>query len=54
MKKQHGGKREGSGRKKKEPTTTKRIPVKYIEQFEQVIAGNAYVKMKNFSTSKDN
>jgi len=41
-----GGKREGSGRKKKDPTTTKRIPVKHIHDFEQVIMGNAYVKYK--------
>jgi hypothetical protein len=46
----HGGKRENSGRKKKEPTITKRIPVRLKEQFEQVIMGNAYVKMKKQSS----
>lgn len=36
----------GSGRKKGKPSKVIRVPNELIEQFEQVIAGNAYVKMK--------
>ena len=36
----------GSGRKKGVGSTVKRIPNDLLKDFEQVIAGNAYVKMK--------
>ena len=42
----HGGKREGSGRKKKPPTKTIRVPISKLKEIEQVISGNVPVKMK--------
>lgn len=36
----------GSGRKKGKGSTVKRIPNEVLEAVEQIIAGNAYVKMK--------
>lgn len=38
-KKTHGGKRKGSGRPKKEPTTTMRIPVSKVEEVKKLIQG---------------
>ncbi len=35
----HGGKREGSGRKKKEPTIVMRIPESLVEQVKALIEG---------------
>lgn len=35
--KTHGGKRPGSGRKKKEPTTTIRVPVSKIAEIKKLI-----------------
>lgn len=35
--KTHGGKRKGSGRKKKEPTTTKRVPISLISKIDELI-----------------
>ena len=35
--KPHGGKRKGSGRKKKEPTTTKRVPVSLVPKIDELI-----------------
>jgi hypothetical protein len=46
MKMKHGGKREGSGRKKKEPTKTIRVPISKLKEIAQVISGNVPVKMK--------
>ena len=37
MRKKHGGKRKGSGRKKKEPTKVMRIPVSKIEAVIEII-----------------
>ena len=46
----HGGARKGSGRKKKEPTKTIRVPISKIPAIMEVInMGNACVK---FKTSK--
>jgi len=36
-KKQHGGKRKGSGRKKGEPTKLKRIPVSLVKQVDRIV-----------------
>ena len=45
--KTHGGKREGSGRKKKEPTKTIRVPISKIPAIMEVInMGHATVKIK--------
>lgn len=33
----HGGKRKGAGRKKKEPTTTIRVPVSMVDQIKSLI-----------------
>lgn len=33
----HGGKRKGSGRPKKEPTTTMRVPVSKVAQIKAII-----------------
>jgi len=55
-----GGSRPGAGAKKKnasekkEPTKVIRVPVSKLPEIEQVLMGHATVKMKNFSTSKDN
>jgi hypothetical protein len=37
MKKSHGGKRKGAGRKKKEPTKTIRVPEKHIPAIKDLI-----------------
>lgn len=37
MKKQHGGKRKNAGRKPKEPTVTKRIPISILDKVEALI-----------------
>jgi len=37
MKKQHGGSREGSGRKKKEPTKTIRVPISKIPAIKEML-----------------
>lgn len=36
----HGGQREGAGRKKKEPTTTMRVPVSLVEAVKKFIKEN--------------
>lgn len=36
-KKTHGGKRKGSGRPKKEPTTTIRVPVSKVDEIRSII-----------------
>jgi len=35
--KQHGGKRSGAGRKPKEPTVTKRIPISLLDKVNELI-----------------
>lgn len=40
-KKQHGGKRKGAGRKKKEPTKPVRIPISWIDKVK------AFIKSSN-------
>lgn len=37
MKKKHGGKRKGAGRKPKEPTVVKRIPISKIEEVQNLL-----------------
>jgi len=37
MQKNHGGKRKGAGRKPKEPTITKRIPIGILDKVEALI-----------------
>lgn len=37
-KKQHGGKRPGAGRKPKEPTVVRRIPVSILAKVDKIIA----------------
>jgi DNA polymerase V len=37
MENKHGGKRENSGRKKKEPTKTIRVPLSKLEEIKKVI-----------------
>lgn len=39
MKKTHGGKRKGSGRPKKEPTKTIRVPVSKLHEVMAIING---------------
>lgn len=38
MKKKHGGKREGAGRKKKEPTVVRRIPISVLAKVEKILS----------------
>lgn len=37
----HGGLRKGSGRKKKEPTKTMRVPISKIPAIKEIIAGES-------------
>lgn len=37
MKKTHGGKRKGAGRKPKEPTVVKRIPISKLESVQNLL-----------------
>lgn len=39
MKKQHGGKRKGAGRKPKEPTKTIRVPISKLDAVKRLITG---------------
>lgn len=38
MNKTHGGKREGAGRKSKEPTKVMRIPISKVDKVKKIIA----------------
>lgn len=38
MKKKHGGARKGSGRKPKEPTVVRRIPISLVQKIDKIIA----------------
>lgn len=46
-KKTHGGARDGSGRKKAEPTTTKRIPNSLIPRVDRLIERHKLKAKKN-------
>lgn len=49
----HGGKRDGSGRKKKEATQVMRIPVSLVEQVKLLIASHSQPAPQDPETPKD-
>jgi hypothetical protein len=54
LKKEHGGKREGSGRKPKEPAVVMRIPVSKVNAVKKILQTRTRKKRPNRSENGNN